>query len=247
MRVSHSSVTARYFSGVNKSSVSILIWILCIISARFCNNNLQHQCSRIYFRKKSWWIQSWNYSYKWLGDLSYLTSKNVHIAQWGCLPHSGLRLLSLTMADQPSSTAAKKSKKKDGGMVKLFRDLVKRPKSANNSTSQSNSTRVSVSSAFVAHDPVPENDTGSAEPTASILSSKCIVSILVLSTTTWPSIQIAMLPWIRVCTILNSYLADLADLAHHPDPTAPFQSAGPPTSVPDLLDPAVGQGELQYA
>ena len=30
-----------------------------------------------------------------------------------------------------------------------------------------------------------------------------------------------MLPWIRVCTVLNSYLADLGDLALHPDPTAP--------------------------
>ena len=89
------------------------------------------------------------------------------------------------MADQPSSTTAKESKKR--GMVKFFRDLIKQPKSANNPASQSISAQVSVSSAFGAsafgaHDPVRGNDAGSAEPTA---SSKYIVSILVLSTTTW--------------------------------------------------------------
>jgi hypothetical protein len=71
------------------------------------------------------------------------------------------------MVDQPSSTAAKKSKKKGESMKKLFRDLFKRPKSANDLASQSDSTRVSVSSAFGAHDPVPGKDAGSAESTAS--------------------------------------------------------------------------------
>ena len=65
------------------------------------------------------------------------------------------------MADQPSSTAAMKSKKKSGGLIKkLFRDLIKRPKSANDSASQSNSTPVFVSSAFDAHDLVQGNDPG---------------------------------------------------------------------------------------
>ena len=88
------------------------------------------------------------------------------------------------MVDQPSYTAAKISKKKGESMKKLLRDLFKRPKSANDSASQSDSTRVSVSSAFGAHDPVPGKDAGSAESTA---SSKYIGSILVSSTTTYLS------------------------------------------------------------
>jgi hypothetical protein len=76
------------------------------------------------------------------------------------------------MADQPSFTAARKSKKKGGGVVKLFRDLIKRPKSANDSASQSSSTRA----AFGDYDPVAEN-AGSPEPMA---SGKYIGSILVL-------------------------------------------------------------------
>ena len=71
------------------------------------------------------------------------------------------------MADQPTSTAAKKSKKKGGGVVNLFQNLIKRPKPANDSasiSSQSNLTRVS---AFGADDPSPGNDEGSAEMTAS--------------------------------------------------------------------------------
>jgi hypothetical protein len=82
------------------------------------------------------------------------------------------------MADQTSSTAAKKSKKKFGGVVKNVLDLFQRRKSANDSASQSNSTRVFASGAS---DPVPGNSAGSAEPTA---SSKYIGSILALSTTT---------------------------------------------------------------
>lgn len=71
------------------------------------------------------------------------------------------------MANQTLPTAAKKLKKKCRVVAKLVSDLIKRPKSA--SASQSNS--ISVSS----HDPVPETDAGSAEPTA---SSKYIGSIL---------------------------------------------------------------------
>ena len=83
----------------------------------------------------------------------------------------------ITMADQPSSTAAMKSKKKGGKVKKLFRDLIKRPKSANDSASQSNSTPVSVSSAFDAHDLAPGNDAGGTKS-----SSKYIWLFLVLLT-----------------------------------------------------------------
>ena len=69
------------------------------------------------------------------------------------------------MADQHLSTEAKKSKKKDRGVVKFFRDLVKQPKSVNlndlgHLTSQSNLTRASVSD-FGAH------EEGSAETASS--------------------------------------------------------------------------------
>ena len=74
--------------------------------------------------------------------------------------------------DQPSS-APKKWKKKGGDIIKFVRDLIKRPKSANDSTGQFHPTQVSGSPAFVAH--VPGNDSGSAEPTA---SGKYIDSIL---------------------------------------------------------------------
>ena len=80
--------------------------------------------------------------------------------------------------DQPSSIAAKKLKKKGGDIVKLFRGLFKRP---NDSASQSNSTKVSVSS-FGTHDLVPGNDAGGAEPMA---SSEYIGSNLVLLTRTY--------------------------------------------------------------
>ena len=57
--------------------------------------------------------------------------------------------------------AAKKSKKKDGGVVKLFQNLIKRPnKSANDSASQSTSTQVSAVSD-------PGNDAEISEPTTS--------------------------------------------------------------------------------
>ena len=65
------------------------------------------------------------------------------------------------MADQPS-------KKKGGGIVKVIRDLIKQqPKSANDFASQSNSTQVSVSSAFGAQDSVPGNHAGRMKPTVS--------------------------------------------------------------------------------
>ena len=72
-------------------------------------------------------------------------------------------------------------------MKKFLQYLFKRPKSVNDSASQSNSTRVSV--CFDSHDPVSGNDTGSAEPTA---SSKYIGFILVFPTTTW-SLQMSIL------------------------------------------------------
>ena len=150
----------------------------------------------------------------------------------------------ISMADQPSSSAAKRSKKKGGSMKKLFRDLFRPPNSlaatGSDSASQSNSTLVSVSSAFGSHDPVPGKDAGSAGP---MVSSKYIASILVLSTTIRP-LQMTKLPWIKVYTVLISYFADLADLAHHPDSTAPIQLARPSSSVRNLLGSAVGQGEL---
>ena len=53
--------------------------------------------------------------------------------------------------------------------MKRFRDLIKRPKSTNDSASQS---KVSVSSASGARDPVPRNDAASTKSTAtSILIS----------------------------------------------------------------------------
>ena len=88
----------------------------------------------------------------------------------------------ISMADQPPSNAAKKSKQKGGGIAKLFRDVIRRPKSANDSASQSNLTRVSFPPTVGAHDPVAENDAGSSEPT---VASKYIGSSLLLSTTTW--------------------------------------------------------------
>ena len=144
-------------------------------------------------------------------------------------------------------TAAKRLKK-GGGIVyklQLARDLIKRPKSAagTDSASQSNSTRVSVSSASGAHDPVPGTVAGSAEPTA---SSKCIYLSVIDNNSN--SLQAAMPSQIKVCTVLDSYLTYIADSAHPPDPTVNFQSARPPSSsVPDLVGSAVGQGEMGYA
>ena len=81
------------------------------------------------------------------------------------------------MADQLSSTAAKKSQKKGGGVVTFVRDLIKRPgKPAKDLASLSNSTQVSVSSAVGDHDSAHGNDAGSAEPTS---LSKYIDTILV--------------------------------------------------------------------
>ena len=82
------------------------------------------------------------------------------------LPYSVSPTL-ISMADQPSSTAAKKSKEKGGGivLVELFRDVIKPPKLANYPVE--NQTRVSVPFAVDAHESITGNDAGSAEPTAS--------------------------------------------------------------------------------
>jgi hypothetical protein len=66
-------------------------------------------------------------------------------------------ILTISIADQPTSTstAAKKSQKKGGGIVKRIWNLIKRPKPGNDPASQNSA---SVSSAVGAHDPVPEND-----------------------------------------------------------------------------------------
>ena len=104
------------------------------------------------------------------------------LSSWprGCLDF--LLLLSpthidLTMADQPSSTAAKKSKKKGRVIVNYIRDLVKRPKSDKDSASQSNMAGVSFSSASGTQYPVPGDDAGSV----ATASSKYIDSIIVSS------------------------------------------------------------------
>ena len=110
-----------------------------------------------------------------------LSARNDRCLEVALCLASFLSLALIFMADQTSPTPAKKSKKKGGGIAKRVLDLFKRPKSVNDSASQLNSTRVSVSSASGAHDPLRETDAGSAEPTA---SSKYIGSILVLSTTT---------------------------------------------------------------
>ena len=84
----------------------------------------------------------------------------------------------ISMGDQISSTA-RKSKKKSIGIRNFVRDLLKPPKSANDSARQSNSTRLSVASASGAHH---GTDAGNVEPTTS--SKHIIGSILLLSTTT---------------------------------------------------------------
>ena len=104
------------------------------------------------------------------------------------------------MADQPSSTAAKKSKNVVG---KFVRDLFKRPKSINDSASQSNSTGDSVSFALGAHDPVPE----SADSTA---SSKYMCIVFILSVIDDLS-RCQCYPESGYVLSMNSYLTDLSD------------------------------------
>ena len=54
-----------------------------------------------------------------------------------------------------------------------------------------------------------------------------------------------MSPWIRVCTTLDSFLADLSDSAHRLDPTALSPSATPvSSSVLDMSGYTMGQGEI---
>ena len=165
--------------------------------------------------------------------------------RWLKAQRSSSTLTLINMADQPSSTAAKESKRKGKNVVKRLRGLFKRSNSVtgNDSASQSNLTRVSVSSAHGDHDPVSGNEVGTIELT---VSSKYIDFILVSSTMTWP------LPDDRDVLnqgmVLNSYLADLADLAYHPDPTDPVQVQSArlsSSSSPDPLNPTMDQGELQ--
>jgi len=135
---------------------------------------------------------------------------------------SFLSLAFITMVDQPSSTAATKSKKKGGrNLVKPFLDWILRPKSANASASPSNSNRV-----------------GSADLK---VSSTYIGSLLVSSTSQCFSRRQCYLE----SGYVNSYLTDLANSTHHlADPTAAFRPARLPSSnVPDLLGSAMGQGD----
>ena len=78
-------------------------------------------------------------------------------------------------------------------MKNYLRDLLKKPKSVNDSASQSDSTRVSVSSAFGAHDhnPVPGKGAGSAESTA---SSKYWLHLSVIDDDLAPLLQMVLLP-----------------------------------------------------
>jgi hypothetical protein len=98
------------------------------------------------------------------------------------------------MADQTSPTAAKKSNKKGGCISKAAKRVLDlfntRPKSVDDSASQLNSTRVSVSSASGAHDPILATDEGSIEP---IASSKHIGSVVIIDDNL-TSLQAAMLP-----------------------------------------------------
>ena len=94
------------------------------------------------------------------------------------------------MTNQHSPTAAKKLKK--DGCVKVFRELIKRLKSTNDSASHSNSTPVSVS-AFGAHDPVLGNNARSAELTASSKYSLHL-DIIGIINDNLASLQMAMLP-----------------------------------------------------
>ena len=93
----------------------------------------------------------------------------------------------ISMADQISPTA-RKSKKESIGIGKFVRNLIKRPKSANDSARQSNSSR-DFDSASGAHN---GTDAGNVEATPS--SKHIIGSILLLSTGIQAAIQ-------TVCTV----------------------------------------------
>jgi len=100
-----------------------------------------------------------------------------------CLQLGLIALLLLAIISMASSTATKKLKIKDGSKRKRFLDSFKGLKSGNASASQPNSTRVSISSASIDHDPGQGNDAGNAEPAA---SGKYSSAILELSTTIQP-------------------------------------------------------------
>ena len=86
------------------------------------------------------------------------------------------------MADESSSTTAKKSKAKGGSKRKRVLGWFKPLKSAIASASQPNFIRAPVSSASGAHDPGPGNNAEIVEMSA---SGECI-TILALSTTAQP-------------------------------------------------------------
>ena len=84
-----------------------------------------------------------------------------------CLPP-----LIIPMDDQPSS-APKKWKKKGGGIIKFVRNLIKQPKSANNSTGQFHPPQVSGSSAFVLTSQKTTQEVQSRRLQVSILTPYC--------------------------------------------------------------------------
>jgi len=100
---------------------------------------------------------------------------------------------------------------------KLVKRLRDRIAGPKSSAGPSNSNRGSIDSAPSAHNPGPGNDAGSNGP----------------------------LNQSMYCPGFHSFLADLADSAQHPDPTAPSQSARPSSSsVLDMLGYSVGQGAI---
>lgn len=116
------------------------------------------------------------------------------------------------------SNAAKKLKKR-GGILRGLKNLIGRSKPAN---AHPNSTR-------------PGNDIAAS---AELTPSGKYLSVVYDDST---SLQVAM-----VRNVLNSYLTDLADSAHHPDSTTPFQSARPSSSssTPDLWLGGSSQGKI---
>jgi len=97
-----------------------------------------------------------------------------------CLKSGPIALFLLAIISMASSTAAKKLKTKDGNKRKRFLDWFKRLKPGDACATQPNSSRVSTTSASSDHEPVPGNDAGNAEPTA---SGEHGSAILVLSMT----------------------------------------------------------------
>jgi len=166
------------------------------------------------------------------------------LAATSCLA-SILPLSLISMADHHSSAAGKKSKKKGGAnFLKPMWDLIKRPKSANDTANPSNLNQGSVSSVSGVHDPVPGNDARTPRPTA---ARGFIGSISMLLTTQSLFRRQCCLASRYVSPVLHSFPADLADSTHSPDPASLFRSTSPPlSSDPHLLGSTVGQGEIRY-